>query len=378
MPAPPPDQAPQETESIALGRFDGLKNTVKRERLSARDLARAVNIDLDDDGQIHRRRGTTKVASGEFHSLFQANNSVAYGVKNGDLGVINPDYSFDLLRMGVGGDYNNGEPAVAYVQVGSSIYFSSTSASGIIDTTTNLIGDWGSSQDIWLSPVVNPTNTLPEVGGKLIGRPPLATSLAYFKGRIYLAQGRSLWATELYLYQFVDKTRTFFTYESEIVFVGAVSDGLYIGTTDGVYFMSGEFPQRRVKIMDSPAVPGSLVYVPGELANPPQVGLQADEPASVSIGFMTTTGFCVGSEGGHAVNLTESRVFFPKAQRAATLFRRQDGFNQYIMVADHEGSPAGNAAIGDYVDALIVRGRDKWTQITEGLNIYDQFTPLWR
>lgn len=378
MPAPPPEQQAQPPESIALGRFDGIKNTDKRERLSPRDLAGAINVDLDDDGQLHRRRGFTKVAAGSYHSLFLANNNKIYGVKDGDIGRINLDYTFDVLRLDVGGDYSVGFSGLAYASVGPKVYFSSDTASGIIDTETDIISDWGDSQDIWLSPVVNPIQNLPDVRGKLLGAPPRARCIAYYNGRLYLANKRTLWATELWLYNYVDKTRTFFPFEDDITMVGAVSDGLYVGTEGGVYFLKGDTlaELRRIPVMDSPAIPGSMVYIPQEIANPEQVPQERD--VRVSVGFMSTQGFCVAAEGGQVMNLTETRMFFPKAQRASAMFRRQDGYNQYVVSMDSGGDPRGNAAIGDYVDARIIRGRDKWVQVGEGLNISEQFSPTWR
>lgn len=377
MPAPPPDQV-QQPESIALGRFDGIKNTVKRERLSPRDLARAVNVDLDDDGQLHRRRGYTKVASGSCHSLYQSNNGNVYGVRNGDLCLINPDYSFDILRMGVGGDFNVGFLGLAYTSIGPKVYFSSDTDAGIIDTETHIVGNWGHDGDFWLSPVVNPTETLPDVRGRLLGRPPRARCMTYYNGRIYMAHKHVLWATDLWLYDYVDKTRTFLPFEDDILMLGAVSDGIYVSTASGMWFLKGDdlASLRRVWITDSVALPGSMVYIPQEIANPEQIPQERD--VRMSIAFMTNKGFCLASEGGTLMNLTETRMFFPPAKRAGAMFRRQDGYNQYVVTQDHEGGPTGNAAIGDYAEARIIRGRDKWVQATEGLTINDQFSPDWR
>ena len=379
MPVPAPDQpAP---ESIVLDRFDGLKNTVQRERLGPRDLAKAVNVDLDDTGQTRRRRGFTKVASGGFHSLWNANNQVVYGVKDGDLGIVNPDYSFLPLRNNVGGDFSSGASPLAYAQVGDNLYYTCATDAGIIDTAAQVVGDWGPSQDFWLSPVVNPTATLAPIRGKLLGRPPLATSLAYYNGRLYMGSGKVVWATELYLYDLVDKTRTFFPFEGEVLMVGSVVDGIYVGTDEGVWFLSGDsFPLKRARVMDSPVIPGTMVYIPAELGNPPEIGpfRQENPPMEMAIAFMTTRGFCVGEDGGKATNLTESRFFFPGMARGASMFRRQDGFNQYVVVGDSEGQPVNGAAIGDYVDATIVRARDKWAPLTEGFQIGDQFQPTWR
>lgn len=359
MPAETPQGVP---ESIILGHFSGLKNTIDRERLSPRDLAVGINIDLDDDGQPHRRRGRTLVASGNFHSLFQANDGTVYGVKDGQLGIVEPDYFFTSLSE-VGGDVSAGDKNIAYWQIDGKIYFTASYCSGIISHAEGLVSDWGPAQSFWYSPVVNPTENLPAIRGKLYGGPPRADTLAYYNGRLYMSAGNMLWVTVFHLYHLVDKTRGFIQFEADITMVGAVSDGLYVGTTEGIYFLQGGSFEKlqRSRVMDAPAIPGTMVYVPQELANPPQVGQQADTPAQVSVSFMTTRGFCVGEEAGKCTNLTEGTFFFPVGVRGSAFFRRQDGMNHYVVCMDSEGGPMNGARYGDYVDVQLLRGVGDYT-----------------
>ena len=355
-PQPPPDAPP---DSIVFTGFTGLKNTVDATRLTAKELERAVNIDLDDTGQPHRRRGRTRVSPGAFHSLFTSDNGKLFGVKNQQLGVINPDYSFLPLMSGIGAQ----PPLVqlAYAQVGDSIYFSSPNECGIISESAKTVGRWGPTTDIWLSPVINPTKGLPAIAGRLLGAPPLATYLAYWNGRIYLAQDNLLWATELYLYNMIDKTKNFFQFEAPITMVGAVGDGLYVGTQEGCWFLSGSSLKelKRVRVLDSPVIPGSMVTMPSEVANPPQVDLGQDTPVSLGLLFMTTNGYCAGQNSGQCFNLTESKFIFPEAVSARALYRVQDGVHQYVAVLDSGGAPTSSAAIGDYADAELIRAADR-------------------
>ena len=366
---------PQEgpPESIVLSSFDGIINSVTRERLGPKDLERAINIDLDDSGQARRRRGRKQVASGAFHSLFNADDGTVYGVKNGQLGIIRSDYSFVSLGRSVSADATLGLNPLSYAQIGPTIYYTGAMDAGKIDTKAKAVSDWGHSQDYWLSPVVNSTATLAAVRGKLLGKPPLATTVTSWHGRLYLGQGNLVWATELFLYDYVDKTKNFFPYEGDITMLGTVGDGYYVGTTEGLWFCQGDFPQKRMRVLDSPVVPGSMVYLPAEIANPPQVPSSADTPVKTSIAFLTASGFCVAQENGEAYNLTEAKFDFPNIVRAASLFRRQDGFNQYVAVTDNGGDPVNNARIGDYVDAEIVRFRGAWIDESQGVRIVDEF-----
>lgn len=346
---------PQESElpeSIILQKFSGLRNTVTPERLAPDELARAVNVDIDDAGQIRRRRGYTRVSSGRWHSLFRSDSGAVYGVKDGSLGIVRPNYTFTSLQSGF-----TDEP-LSYVQVGADIYFSALTNSGRI-TASNTVVPWGAVVDAgtWLSPVVNPTETLPPIAGRQLGKPPMATSLAYFNGRIYLANDRALWATELYLYNYTDKTKNYKYFEAPITALGAVADGIYVGTEIALWFLSGPFDaMKRVLVLDAGVLPGSMVAVPSELIHPQgQVNPAAPLPAGTVVAFMTTAGLVAGLDSGQIFNLTQTRVLFPEAISMAAFFRRQDGINQYIGVADSGGTPTTAARIGDYVDAVIVR-----------------------
>jgi hypothetical protein len=358
---PQPQQPEEEIPSVLLQKWRGLKNTVGPERLGPDDLERAKNIDLDDAGQPRRRRGYQKKISGDCHSLFNSVEGRVYVVKDGTLGLVDPNYQFEPLLPGIS------EFPLSYVQIAADVYFSSATHSGKL-VGGAVAAQWGAEEEPgrWLSPVVNPTPMLPQVRGKLLGKPPLATSLAYWNGRIYLASGRALWATELYLYDFVDKTKNYKFFESDIQVVGSVTDGIYVGTLDGIYFLSGEFnAMRRVTLSSYGAIPGSLVYVPAELVNP-NVPDQATAASKNAVMFMTTSGLVVGLDGGELMNLTQDDYLFPSATNAAALFRRQDGVNQYIGVLDSGGTPVQGARFGDYAYAE-VRRAGTWNDLSEGV-----------
>ena len=340
-----PQEAP--TESVTLNQFTGLKNTVSRERLSPQELERARNIDLDNVGQPRRRRGYTLKAAGNFHSLWTAPNGLTFGVKDGVLSLINANYTTRALGSG-------GQAPIAYQEVGDTIYFSSEDVSGKIlpDLTVALWGQTG-GDGTWLSPVVNPTSTLGQVSGKLLGKPPLAQYLAYLNGRIYLADGPMLWATELYLYDYVDKTRTFLQFESRITGLANGTDGLYVGTETAIYYLTGPFAQlKRQLVVSSGCIPGSMVPAPASMLG--AAGQQAEQTRNATL-FMTDQGVIAAFDGGVCINLTKNDMLFPTAQSASAVFRMQDGIGQYVAVTDSGGTPTSGTRIGDYVDVEIRR-----------------------
>lgn len=343
---PQPD--PNLPDSVTFAQFTGLRNNVTSERLTPTDLERATNIDLDDTGQPRRRRGFTQKSTIASHSLFTSVRGTLV-VRGGDLGWLRDDFSFSLLKAAVG------PTPVAYVEVGSDIYFSSSGYSGII-RTNDTVDPWGAavSAGQWESPVLRPTTTLGQVRGKLLGAPPLATDLALLNGRIYLANGPVVWATELYQYSYVDKTRNFLQFESDVTMLAATNDGLFVGTKTHTWYLSGPFGQmNRDEAAATGVFSGSKAYVPRENINLQAQGVSA--ASKMAIVFMGEMGIFAGVDGGACFNLTNDKVWFPVAISAAAMFRRQDGMNQYIAVTDSAGTPSATARIGDYVEAEIRR-----------------------
>lgn len=334
-------------ESVVLGQFTGLKNTVSRERLAATELERAINVDIDDSGQLSRRRGYKLKLAGRTHSARDVGDKVLV-VLNGALGQIDDNYLFTEIT-------EVGDARVVYTEVNGEIYFCNSTTSGVIARNGDLF-DWGrtAGQGLWLSPVETPTDTLGEVSGKLLGDPILASEIEAFNGRIYLAEGKTLWATELFNYHYVDKTKGFMQFEHEITLVMAVDNGLYVGTTGGLYFLQGVMHQFKLAQIGTDAVlRGSGQYVPAELVNP--AARNQPMPSGAAVVFMTAGGILAGFENGTAYNLTLGTMVFPEGVSAASLFRQDQGANSYVAAVDSAGGPSSRARIGDYVDAEIVR-----------------------
>ena len=335
-------------ETLMLQAFEGLKNTVSKHRLAPSDLERAINIDLDDVGQLRRRRGYTLKLAGDFHSVANV-GSLILGVKDGELGIINPDYSFDGLGDTVGSE------RMSYVSVDDTIYWSNRLASGKLSVTARTTSAWGYpvSATEWHSQVITPTEYLTPIAGKLLSPPPTAQHLAYLNGRIYLASGQIIWATELYLYDYVDRTKNFIQYENEITGMGSLPGSLYVGTDEGVWYMSGPFGQMaRKKVVTSPMLAGSMVRARASMINDRL--RQTTDEADVLL-FLTDAGLVAGFDDGRCYNLTQDRFEFPTGEKVFPMLREQDGISQYVAVVDHGGGASNNARIGDYVDAEIVR-----------------------
>lgn len=331
---------------VFLQQFSGLVNTRTEERLGPDELQVAKNIDIDDVKQVHRRRGQTLKAAGSWHSLHRTKSGNVYGVSDGYFGRIYPDYSFESLQDGVG------PHKMAFVEVLDTLYANSRVTSFKMNLLREEVSDWGAldGNGQWWSPVIQPTDTLGEIAGKLLRNPPRAEFMCYYNGRIYMGIDNVVWATELYQYDYVDATRTYLMLEGRVTGLQAVEDGIYIGTDKGLYFCRGTFAEmKKSMVLPDAVLPGSMI-----LGNPTDFP-NTQNQTKTAVLFMSTSGLCVGFDGGVCKSLTSEKFWFPEAVSASAVNRVQDGISQYIGVVDSGGSPASSARIGDYVDAEIRR-----------------------
>lgn len=140
---------------------DGENNLRDATELELSQLRRCVNFDVLDNGDLHRRRGTTKVHNGTVvpRTLFSNGKRVLF-VESGNLWelVRNIDGSWNpmLVRLSVGNH------PMTYVDVNGDIYWSNQVQTGIVDQDGNDLS-WG------LKAVADqPTVTAGASGGDLV------------------------------------------------------------------------------------------------------------------------------------------------------------------------------------------------------------------
>lgn len=140
---------------------DGENNLRDATELELSQLRRCVNFDVLDSGDLHRRRGTTKVHNGTVvpRTLFSNGKRVLF-VESGNLWelVRNIDGSWNsmLVRLSVGNH------PMTYVDVNGDIYWSNQVQTGIVDQDGNDLS-WG------LKAVADqPTVTAGASGGDLV------------------------------------------------------------------------------------------------------------------------------------------------------------------------------------------------------------------
>ena len=127
---------------VTFSNFAGIQNTLPPERLHSLptrddpscDLVTALNVDIDNSGQVSRRAGQTLKVAGAAHSLF-ANGNDCFFVQGGTLQRLNPDFTVTALATGL----TLNAPA-SFLKVNQRIYWSNGLQNGVIDGNNR---SWG-------------------------------------------------------------------------------------------------------------------------------------------------------------------------------------------------------------------------------------------
>lgn len=154
---------------------------------------------------------------------------------------------------------------------------------------------------------------------------PAGQLVAYYRGRMFVAQGDLLLPSEPYAYERFDP-RLNLQLDGRITMLGTLTDkelydtgknsGLFIGTDRSCGVIIGSSPEdfQYVPKTTYGAVFGTMVKVDGSV-------FEGGETGTLELPmWLTTKGICVGMPGMTVRNLTRTRFQFPVGSRGAGLF----------------------------------------------------------
>lgn len=287
----------------------GLNNVLPPERIPPGEksfLTTAQNLDIDDahKGTLRGGYADPVYRAAGTHSLFDYLGVVLF-VEGPDLKRLNPDYSSEIVHSGVG------DARMNYVGVPGRIYYTNES---IIEYY-----DMGLQKAVQF---VEPNQTY-----KSIMKP--GHMIEWFQGRLYVARGGELWASDPMAPHQTDTRRGFKQMGGYLTMIRAVQDGLYVSNGDKTFFLSGEFTEMARRTVDEhPCILGTDVRVDGEF-----VGGKGF-PGWVIV-WATKTGMAVGPAGGEVIKVTKN--FRPELEYAGAAMLRKivknpdQQFYQYVV-----------------------------------------------
>jgi hypothetical protein len=164
--------------------------------------------------------------------------------------------------------------------------------------------------------------------------PPAGIShFSHAHGRIWGCAGKKLIFSDPFQYEWF-RTPNFKSFLEDLVMVAPVTEGLFVSSLDSTWFLDGTEPAKMVlKRIGDGAIPGTLVYaeLPGAIVGGGyEMSRRLSQlPAPVWIG---KHGVVIGTQTGHLVHLTQSRMRMTIRSQGGSLFRVKRGIPQIISV----------------------------------------------
>lgn len=175
-----------------------------------------------------------------------------------------------------------------------------------------------------------------------VSPPPAGPIVEVYNGVAYVVVGSTAFHSDPYLFENFRIRDSFLTFPGQVTMFASVNDGIYVGTSDTVWFLKGGHPKGDMKsqvCFNYGAIPGTAVKtVEGVLKSV----LEAEEggPGGTMVMWTSPFGVCVGSKDGQVQNMTERQYSFPSASRGAAMVRHARGITIYLASLEGGGVAA--------------------------------------
>jgi len=179
--------------------------------------------------------------------------------------------------------------------------------------------------------------------------PPIGTSVRYYKGRLFITDGRYLWYSEPQQYEHFNLDSNYLELPHDIVEVIPVETGIWVGAK-GIYYISGTNPASFKLVLKDKAtmVKGTVTKVAGSY-------LQIDNtPLGYHWLVTTDLGIFVLYNQGVLLNLTSENLSLEKSNKGTSVFIQEEGLNQYLSTLEKKEEP-NNSVMGDLVTTTVIR-----------------------
>jgi hypothetical protein len=267
-------------------------------KLGISNFAEAYNVDFDITGAVSRRKGfTATTITTASHSFFDAGEYCLFVTEN-NLCTLGMDYSTNVIRITLTpGKY------MSYCQLANMVLYMNGVQSGVVKEGVSYTYEMPSDPRY-------PDKT------REYSNPPIGSIIRSFSGRVYIADGSTLWYSEPFAPSLFRKATNYIPFPARIVMVAPVLDGIFISTTRKIYFLAGKDAKKfeQIIVAHYPVIEGTDVEVDGIALNAGKIS-----PLPLQM-FTTTNGICAGAAGGKLENLTYEVLDYPKALRGCAVY----------------------------------------------------------
>ena len=293
--------------------FQGINNHDDPEKVLPKGqksfLTSGVNIDIDNVGMIHRRRGYAPpdYPSGTVHSLW-ANGEACLFVETPDLKILNPDFSATLIRSGVG------QAHMVYADAAGRAYYTNEMVIGYVENRSG-----------YIFPEPTMTYRIIMPAGHLI---------EWFNGRLYVAKQNQLWASDPMYPGQAHQLEGFKSFAGRLTMLRGIKEtGLVISDGFSVYLLSGlDFKDFTInKLADFPAIQGTDVKIDG-------AKLGKGFPGEMIL-WLSPKGICAAGKSGFFQALTLDYYHPVSSGEGTAILREAQGHYQYLVMQGGNPQP---------------------------------------
>jgi hypothetical protein len=258
------------------------------------DLAVAVNVNIDATGRVGRRKGFAATAqTGSCHSLWSDGGDNCFFASGTSLYALSTSYEATRIATVTAG------APVSYFALDGRTYWMNGYERGYIEQRVN---------NAWERTVsyVGPANT------RSLSDPPLGHLIAYGFGRVFVAQGSTVWYSEPFDLNAFDLSKNFLPFEGRISMMRLLAGGMWVSTNEAIFFLPGGDPLGTgpVKMADYAAINGTDAEV--DLSK-----IGGGEMNGIGVIWTATNGICIGTPDGLLMNLTQRKFSYPKSVTGA-------------------------------------------------------------
>lgn len=173
---------------------------------------------------------------------------------------------------------------------------------------------------------------------QFLSRPPAGRIIRHYKGRLYIADGKTVWFTEPYSPDLVHRGRGFFQFTDPVTVMEPGESGMWF-VSDKTEFYAGTGPEDFIA---TTRLNYGAVYGTSQLL-----------PRTKDAIWYSTKGVVMATKDGQVENLQEANVAAGSGTSGASLVREQDGIRH--MVVSVQNPSVSPLAASSFIEMEVIR-----------------------
>ncbi len=140
---------------------------------------------------------------------------------------------------------------------------------------------------------------------QFLNRMPSGTLVRYGHGRLWIVDGNTIWYSEAMRYGLTSPRHNHLYFSSPITILEPVNGGVWIGTTEQVWFLAGTGPETWSLVLTSgkPPIAGSGTTISAHL-----LGGDLGASGTTSAIWLAINGYVLGTSNGQLVEVQKDRI----------------------------------------------------------------------